>query len=85
MELLLIHPAYQASVPHPCVLTRFARDAGVPMVKAGVSLHAQDVPRGSLYRDPWHPTADGHARLARQLAEEVALFFPHLRTAPTTP
>jgi len=80
IELLLIHPAYQASNPHPCVLTRFARDAGVMMSKAGVALHPPELPRGSLFRDPWHPNAEGHARLAKRLAKDITDFFPLLVT-----
>jgi hypothetical protein len=70
-ELLLIHPAYQASRPHECVLTRFGLDRGVPLFEAGPVLHPRDLRPGALYRDSWHPRAEGHARLARALAREI--------------
>jgi len=75
---LLVHPAYRASTPHACVLTRFAAaHAGeLGYSEAGVALHPPDLPRGSLFRDPWHPTADGHARLAALLAADIARQFP---------
>ncbi len=71
VDLLLIHPAYQASRPHECVLTRFARETAAPLVEARPALHPRGVAAGSLFRDSWHPRSVGHARLARMLAAEV--------------
>ena len=75
IELLVIHPAYRDSVPHACVLTEFASAAGVPWVEAGLALHPPGEPRGALFRDSWHPVAEGHARLARLIAEEIQRVF----------
>jgi hypothetical protein len=69
--LLVIHPAYRESRPHECLLTRFCRERGVPMLEALDSLHPPGTRPGQLYVDSWHPGADGHRRLAHALARRL--------------
>ena len=35
------------------------------------ALHPVERPAGELFRDSWHPRAEGHARLAEALATEI--------------
>jgi hypothetical protein len=69
--LLVIHPSYRDSQVHRCVLTDFVERHGLPWVEARAALHPPGMRRGALYRDSWHPVAEGHARLARLLAAEI--------------
>ena len=75
IDLLIVHPAYRDSVPHECLLTAFVREHGVATVEAGLALHPAGRRRGALFRDSWHPVAEGHARLAALLADEIARRF----------
>lgn len=67
-EVLLAHPAYRASTPHECVLTRVAAEQGALLLDAQPVLHPEGAPHGALFRDSFHPTPRGHARLAEALA-----------------
>ena len=67
IALVLIHPSYRHSRPHECDLTRIAAERDVPMLEAHPALHPTDRPRGSQFIDFWHPTSEGHARLADAL------------------
>jgi lysophospholipase L1-like esterase len=75
IDLLLIHPAYRDSSPHHCILTEFAAQSGIAIFEAGLALHPEGLPRGALFRDSWHPNAEGHARLARLVAGEIRRRF----------
>lgn len=66
--IVLIHPSYADSVPHECLLTRFARAGGVPLFEAYPALHRAPGDAG-LFIDSWHPSAAGHERLAAALEE----------------
>ncbi|MCA9512098.1 MAG: hypothetical protein KC560_15405, partial [Myxococcales bacterium] len=85
--LALVHPAYRDSTPHACPLTRFAAAHAGELVytEAGLALHPQGVRRGALFRDSWHPTAEGHARLARLLAADLARALPGELRATSEP
>ena len=71
----MIHPSYRDSGRHECLLTSFVARTGVASLDAYPLLHPQDRPRGALYRDAWHPNAEGHARLAEALAAEIRRRF----------
>ena len=68
ITLVVIHPSYQHSSPHECVLTAFCKNNNVPMFEAYSSLHPPELPPGSLFLDVWHPGVEGHRRLGRDLA-----------------
>ncbi len=67
IPLVLIHPSYQETQAHTCLLTDFAEARGVPLFDAHASLHPPGVPDEEKFIDTMHPTAAGHARLARDL------------------
>lgn len=69
--LVVIHPSYAASVRHDCLLTEFCRSNGVFMFEAYDCLHPADAPEKSMFLDAWHPTAEGHLRLAAGLAQAI--------------
>lgn len=71
IALVLIHPSYLATQPHECLLVRFARERGVALFDAHPSLHPPGLPAEQTFLDTMHPNADGHARLARDLAAFV--------------
>lgn len=68
VRLVVIHPTYKDSRPHTCILTEFCTQSGVPMFEAFGSLHPGGPRDYSLFHDIVHPTAEGHERLARDLA-----------------
>jgi lysophospholipase L1-like esterase len=68
VALVVIHPSYRDSSRHECLLTRFCRETGTPMYEADDSLHPAEMPHHPLFRDSWHPNADGHRRLGEDLA-----------------
>ena len=68
IKLVVIHPSYRDTQPHECVLTEVCRDQRVPMFDAHASLHPQGTVPGALYWDIVHPTREGHAALAAELA-----------------
>lgn len=72
VDLLIVHPAYRDSVPHECLLTRFIEEHRIRAVEAMAALHPPDRPAGALFRDSWHPLAEGHVRLAEALADEIS-------------
>jgi hypothetical protein len=67
VQLVIIHPAYKASVPHECELTRVCLRNDVQMFEAYPALHPSEATRG-IFGDAVHPTAVGHERLADALA-----------------
>lgn len=70
IALVVIHPAYRQSQRHECMLTDFCKKNTIPMFEAFTSLHAAlpgDGRAQSFYLDEFHPTAQGHERLARDL------------------
>ncbi len=87
ISLIVIHPAYRLSAPHECLLTRFCRDNQALLFEAFPSLHSPGTPMERLYLDSWHPTAAGHALLARDLAAFIAaqLFPPGAGTNKPPP
>ena len=72
--LVIIHPSYAASARHECLLTRFAEENGVPLFEAHDTLHPP-LDGAEMFRDAWHPSAAGHAALARDLARFVSSRF----------
>jgi lysophospholipase L1-like esterase len=71
IDLVVIHPSYRISKPHSCLLTRFCRDKSVPLFESYPFLHLKGAPE-ELFADGLHPTAEGHDRLARGLADFLA-------------
>ncbi len=69
VALVIIHPSYRSSRRHECLLTRFCQNNGVLMYEAHDALHPPGRPHGALYRDSWHPNAEGHRRIAEGLAK----------------
>ena len=69
VRLVIVHPSYRDSRRHECILTRFCRDSGTPMFEAYDALHPPDLPATSLFWDRWHPTRQGHRRLAEALGK----------------
>lgn len=71
IALVVIHPAYRSTARHECLLTDFCRDRKVLMYEAYDALHPHSATgeNRALYLDRWHPTAQGHERLARGLAK----------------
>jgi lysophospholipase L1-like esterase len=67
IKLVLLHPSYRDSAPHECLLTRFAAEHHVLMFETFPSLHPEGVPPRSIFTDAWHPNAEAHAWLARDL------------------
>ena len=49
-DVLLIHPAYRASTPHACVLTRVAAEQGALLLDAQPVLHPERGTHGALFR-----------------------------------
>jgi hypothetical protein len=70
-RLLVIHPSYRRSRPHHCLLTGFCARQGVALFEAQDVLHPPDVPVEAMFIDEWHPTAEGHRRLAEALADQL--------------
>jgi len=71
IRLLVIHPAYRESTGSEERLVAFCRENDVPFLHAGPVLHPPDEPRGSRFLDSMHPNAEGHAALARALADAI--------------
>ncbi|HEY8155874.1 MAG TPA: hypothetical protein VII72_17220 [Myxococcota bacterium] len=79
VDLVLIHPAYQLSRPHRCVLTELARREGVPVVEMERIVAEAGVPKNEAFFDIYHPKAALHRRLAEELARVVR---PRIPPAP---
>lgn len=79
VDLVLIHPAYQLSRPHRCVLTEFARRQGVPFVEMERIVREMGLPKTETFFDIYHPTGFVHRRLAQELARVVR---PRIPPAP---
>jgi len=69
IELIVIHPSYKHSIEHECLLTDFCKERDVLMFEADHTLHPNNV--GNLFLDDWHPTKEGHARLAEELGKFI--------------
>lgn len=73
IRLVVMHPSYRHSQRHTCMLTDFCKKNNIPLFEAFDSLHpsnstaAPSVEAQSFYLDEFHPTAQGHERLARDL------------------
>jgi hypothetical protein len=76
IRLVLIHPAYVASRPHRCLLTRVAADEHVTILDVEDLLAVDAVRMGltknDYFADKLHPNARGHAVIARGLAALLA-------------
>ena len=76
IRLVLVHPAYLASKPHRCLLTKVAAEEHVTVLDVE-DLLAADAARLSLakqdyFGDKMHPNPRGHAVIARGLAALLA-------------
>jgi lysophospholipase L1-like esterase len=71
IRLVVIHPAYADSTPHECLLTRFCRERNVLLLDAYPTLHPSPGQAQGMFLDLWHPSADGHRRLAEALAQFI--------------
>jgi lysophospholipase L1-like esterase len=67
-SLVLIHPTYQTSERHECLLTRFAAERELPLFEAWDAVHGSGAPRAETFLDFGHPSARGHELLAEGLA-----------------
>jgi lysophospholipase L1-like esterase len=67
IRFAVIHPSYRDSGRHTCDLTEFCDRNHVRMFEAYDSLHPRKPVEGGLYRDLFHPNAEGHKRLAENL------------------
>ena len=76
VDLVLIHPAYQLSRPHRCVLTELARREGVPVVEMERIVAEAGVPKSEAFFDIYHPKGFLHRRLAEELARVVRPRIP---------
>jgi hypothetical protein len=76
VDLVLIHPAYQPSRPHRCVLTELARREGVPVVEMERIAAEAGVPKSEAFFDIYHPKGFLHRRLAEELARVVRPRIP---------
>jgi len=79
VDLVLIHPAYQRSRPHRCVLTELARREGVPVVEMERIVGESGLPKTETFFDIYHPKGFVHRRLAEELARVVR---PRIPPAP---
>jgi hypothetical protein len=78
VDLVLIHPAYQLSRPHRCLLTELAREDAVPMVEMERIVAEAGVPKSEAFFDIYHPKEFIHRRLAEELARVVRPRIPAL-------
>jgi hypothetical protein len=65
VKLVILHPSYRDSTRHECLLTRVTAERGIPTLDVYQPLHPENVPAGSMYRDAWHPSPEGHASIAQ--------------------
>jgi lysophospholipase L1-like esterase len=72
IRLVLMHPSYRDSSPHECLLTRVAAERRVPLFETHDTLHPPGSDPRTIFKDAWHPRADGHAWLARDLTHFLA-------------
>ena len=79
VDLVLIHPAYQLSRPHRCVLTELARKQGVPVVEMERLVRETGLPKSETFFDIYHPKGFVHRRLAEELARVLR---PRIPPAP---
>jgi hypothetical protein len=79
VDLVLIHPAYQLSRPHRCVLTELAREQDVPLVEMERIVGETGLAKTETYFDIYHPKGFIHRRLADELARVVR---PRIPPAP---
>jgi hypothetical protein len=78
VDLVLIHPAYQLSRPHRCVLTELARGQGVPVVEMERIVLETGFPKTETFFDIYHPKGFIHRRLADELVRVVRPRIPPL-------
>ncbi len=71
IKLIVIHPSYQYSAPHKCILTEFCRENNVLMAEAYDLLHMKGKQEDFLFHDNMHPNKLGHRRLANALTQFI--------------
>ncbi len=76
VDLVLIHPAYQLSRPHRCVLTELARKQGVPVVEMERIVAETGAAKNQAFFDIYHPKGFVHRRLAEELTRVVRPRIP---------
>jgi lysophospholipase L1-like esterase len=67
IALVIIHPSYEESVRHECLLTRVCQEEGIHMFEAYDALHPVTTSSPATFTDSWHPSEYGHQSLARAL------------------
>jgi hypothetical protein len=71
LRLVVVHPAYADSTPHECLLTRFCKERDILLLDAYPTLHPSPGQAQGMFLDLWHPSAEGHRRLAEALAQFI--------------
>jgi lysophospholipase L1-like esterase len=71
-RLVVIHPSYRLSRPHECILTEFCAREEVAMLEVHEVLHPPALRVEATYLDAWHPTPDGHRRIAEALGRHLS-------------
>ena len=73
IRLVIIHPTYRRSQRHECLLTDFCHQHGLPLFESYDILHPADPDHAArMFLDEFHPTAEGHRRLAEALADFIS-------------
>jgi lysophospholipase L1-like esterase len=71
ISLIVIHPAYKKTLQHECLLTDLCKKENILMFDAFESLHGLQGRRENIFYDASHPMREGHAAIARDLAEFI--------------
>ncbi|MCX8045189.1 MAG: SGNH/GDSL hydrolase family protein [Desulfobacterota bacterium] len=73
IRLVIMHPSYRRTQRHECLLTDFCHRHELPLFETYDILHPSDPGRAAqMFLDEFHPTAEGHRRLAEALADFLA-------------
>lgn len=71
IRLVIMHPSYQSSTRHECILTRFCAEARVPLFETYDILHPAAAAPGGSFIDFMHPNPAGHEALADHLSRFI--------------
>jgi hypothetical protein len=71
VKLLIIHPTYRNSQPHPCLLTEFCKTYNIPMLDAHQCISNQKKDLSDLFLDSWHPSPSTHKKIAQCIFQKL--------------